>query len=438
MAFAYQDEVDYVTRMRPDHVKIAGEDCLRVGRVVDSALGSLEQLRGHIQWDGGGSGLYEQRLAEACELATDLRAGYVQAGNALLDYLEGYGRVRELFGAGSETEKILGLLIHPIAKTQSPTVQGSAPMRQWTDLRGTQGFLDWWAESGQRDAIDKVRDEAERCFQRAGSLYGQAREAERSARASAVAELDRARRALPDFLANSSNALAIIRDAPGLRDEVYEASKDPNARRPVGTLEEYQVESDNRPTVLYPNGLNQAVNDIFGNGTQRYIIASEAEMLDELGLVKLKRFQEIQEMAEAEARERFPNSSDYTDDQADAFRHTYWNALLTKEFGEDWAAEFTSAHERNPANNSIPEAMDLHNNSIGRALAMGNPDASDDALADLVGQAVADGRTVVIDGGGNLVYSDQVRLEETIAKTEDLPPTNLPGGPAPHRPEGGY
>jgi hypothetical protein len=32
-------------------------------------------------------------------------------------------------------------------------------------------------------------------------------------------------------------------------------------------------------------------------------------------------------------------------DPADAFRHAYWNALLTKEFGLEFAGAFTKAHE---------------------------------------------------------------------------------------------
>jgi hypothetical protein len=395
--------------------------------MVDSALPSLEKLKGLTQWDSHGSTLYEQRLREAGDLAAKLREGYVRAGNALVDYVETHPQARSLYEAGFEAEKKLGVLIGAVAHSQSATVRDSTPMHQWNDLRETQGALDWLAEVTHHDEIEHLRDQAERYFQLAGSYYGQAREAEQVAREVAIDELGRARRQLPDFLADSANALAIIRNAPGLRDEVYQASTDPNARRPVGVLEEFQVEADNRDTLDYPHGRAQLFNDLFGDGHQTRIIAAEAEMLDRLNILELKKFQEIREQAEQAAEERFTGSQDFTDDQADAFRHTYWNALLTKEFGEEWTAEFTTAHERNPANLAAAEAMDLHNNSIGRSIAVANPNASEDLLAELVGQAVADGRTVVIDGSGNLIYSDQLKLENTGRPAE----VRLPGAPAP-------
>jgi hypothetical protein len=427
MAFAFRDEVEYIVKLRPDHVKVAGDDCLRVARMVDSALPSLEKLKGSTQWDNDGSALYEQRLREAGDLAAKLREGYVRAGNALVDYVESHPQARCLYEAGFEAEKKLGALIASIANSQSATVRESLPMHQWNDLRATQGALDWLAELTHHDEIERLRDQAERYFQLAGSYYGQARESEHVARETAVDELGRARRLLPDFLANSANALAIIRNTPGLRAEIYQASSDPNARRPVGVLEEFQVEPDNRDTVNYPHGKAQVFNDLFSDGHQTRIIAAEADLLDGLNMLQLKKFQEIKEYAELAAEERFTNSEDFTDDQADAFRHTYWNAMLTKEFGEEWTAQFTAAHERNPANLAAAEAMDLHNNSIGRSIALANPNASEDLLAELVGQAVADGRTLVIDGSGNLVYSDQIKLENT-GKPADV---KLPGGPAP-------
>lgn len=56
-----------------------------------------------------------------------------------------------------------------------------------------------------------------------------------------------------------------------------------------------------------------------------------------------------------------------TDDISDAFRHAYWNAIMTRDVGYDFAKEISENHELNPDNkNSIK--MDLHNNQIGRNL----------------------------------------------------------------------
>lgn len=54
------------------------------------------------------------------------------------------------------------------------------------------------------------------------------------------------------------------------------------------------------------------------------------------------------------------------DGGADAVRHCYWNALMTKEFGRSTASGFGWRHEYNE-NFGTPESnMDLHNNLKGR------------------------------------------------------------------------
>jgi hypothetical protein len=52
------------------------------------------------------------------------------------------------------------------------------------------------------------------------------------------------------------------------------------------------------------------------------------------------------------------------DGKADAFRHAYWNALDTSEFGSELTKVFTDAHEA--FSSGLPKQMDLHNNLKGR------------------------------------------------------------------------
>lgn len=90
----------------------------------------------------------------------------------------------------------------------------------------------------------------------------------------------------------------------------------------------------------------------------------------------------------------------------DAFRHAYWNALNARDIGADNATPFATIHETgmtNPANDpSSPEydpvaiEMDLFNNDIGRKIGAFNPDATDEELAALVMQALANGELKVI------------------------------------------
>ena len=101
------------------------------------------------------------------------------------------------------------------------------------------------------------------------------------------------------------------------------------------------------------------------------------------------------------------------DGHNDAFRHAYLNALLTDRFGEDFAETFATAHEGVPGNPADREAMDLYNNEVGRRIAMENPGASDEELADLVYQAVINGEAIVINVNGELAFSDQVEVGQT-------------------------
>ena len=96
-------------------------------------------------------------------------------------------------------------------------------------------------------------------------------------------------------------------------------------------------------------------------------------------------------------------------DPGDAFRHGYWNALITRTYGEDFARDFTTAHETEP--NSDPDAleqsfMDLHNNEVGIQIAIDNPNASKEELKNLVYEALTSGELYVWDGN-DIYYSNE-------------------------------
>lgn len=54
--------------------------------------------------------------------------------------------------------------------------------------------------------------------------------------------------------------------------------------------------------------------------------------------------------------------------KADAFRHTFWNALDSSDFGKTITLLFTSAHEKDSGNHPLETQMDLHNNTQGAQL----------------------------------------------------------------------
>lgn len=156
------------------------------------------------------------------------------------------------------------------------------------------------------------------------------------------------------------------------------------------------------------------------------VTATEGKLMDEMtwsrGLQGLFELKSTQDLAFSESGHRFPKQpvpDNVPDDRAkewqlndghrDAFRHAYWNALLVKEFGNDWAEALATAHEGMPGNPANREAMDLYNNKIGRGIAAANPNASKEQLAQLVGDALKEGKLILMDRNGALAWSDQVQ-----------------------------
>lgn len=137
------------------------------------------------------------------------------------------------------------------------------------------------------------------------------------------------------------------------------------------------------------------------------VTKKEAEMLGDLGLLALQDMKDMQENAFSTADGRFA-PEDHNDNHNDAFRHAYWNAIMARRFGQDWAENYANAHEGIPGNSEVREAMDLYNNEVGRGIAEENPDASDEEIADLIEQAVRDGDMVVVGPDGNLVWSNTI------------------------------
>ncbi len=192
-------------------------------------------------------------------------------------------------------------------------------------------------------------------------------------------------------------------------------------------LHDYQVQDDPGGMVFWEphGGIVQDLARIFVTDPQE-MTASEAALLDTLSPGELNDMQSIRNRAADTAAQYYPapdarrgdfasdrdfNNWARNDGHQDAFRHAYWNALMTKRFGPEFAQDFATAHEGvtgdtwNPADR---EAMDLYNNEVGRTIATANPDASDAELAALVHDAIENGDMVVIDSAGELAWSDQV------------------------------
>lgn len=121
------------------------------------------------------------------------------------------------------------------------------------------------------------------------------------------------------------------------------------------------------------------------------------------GMDKVESMRDIKREADPAGREAYPNQG--LDQQEDAFRHAYWNALMTQEHSAEDARMLSNAHEMHEDPTPLDdkrESMDLYNNEVGRRIAEEHPDADRAELKDLLKKAVEDGEMVCIDESGNL------------------------------------
>ncbi|MFB7721872.1 DUF6973 domain-containing protein [Nocardia sp. NPDC056100] len=170
---------------------------------------------------------------------------------------------------------------------------------------------------------------------------------------------------------------------------------------------------------VWPSGIVlQSILAVDPTFTPDAMTKSEVTALEKLlvreGPAGLVDFYSIKKMATQAANES-DFSATVNDGQGDAFRHTYWNALLTRRFGETFADEYATSHEGGAGQPSHREAMDLYNNSIGRQIGADNPTASPEDLKSKVTQAINDGKAVII-GKENPGATPQIMWSNQIPK----------------------
>lgn len=188
----------------------------------------------------------------------------------------------------------------------------------------------------------------------------------------------------------------------------------PEDRRLQDILDRYQVSKSGGQASLWPDGTTLALIRRFVPGFNARLMSPEEslilkQLLDAKGPFALKTFYDAMSRADQTTEKRYQGKGT-ADGHGDAFRHAYWNALMTREFGEEWTKNYATAHERLGGNPANREAMDLYNNEIGRRVAREHPDVSADELADLIAKEVTAGRTLVInDPQATIAWSDRVR-----------------------------
>ncbi|MFZ2488028.1 MAG: hypothetical protein WAZ19_07875, partial [Anaerolineae bacterium] len=148
------------------------------------------------------------------------------------------------------------------------------------------------------------------------------------------------------------------------------------------------------------------IADLFGL-QRRSITMTEKKLMDEQGLFGQIDLYNIQKEA-FEMAEKFAGSNGQEDGLGDAYRHAYWNALMVRRFGDDWAKNYSDAHENIAGNPKTKAFMDLWNNNLGIRIALENPNISKQELANKIAEAVRNGEAIIIDGVSQKpIYSDQ-------------------------------
>ncbi|WP_454198513.1 DUF6973 domain-containing protein [Nocardia sp. Marseille-Q1738] len=200
-------------------------------------------------------------------------------------------------------------------------------------------------------------------------------------------------------------------------------------------LTDYQTDVSEGEPQLWPLGLELEAFRAFKPGFNPSLMTSEEiDAMKKLfltqGPLACIEHGQLAEAARDAAKEVFPASVD--DGHGDAFRHAYWNALMTQKYGEDWTTEFATAHEKSGGNTPQREAMDLYNNELGRKVALAHPNASPDELKDLIRNEINNGNAIIIESKNldNSTKPSQITWSNVVSEAQTGPPPGV-GVPLP-------
>ncbi|MFJ1568157.1 hypothetical protein ACIOG8_28755 [Streptomyces erythrochromogenes] len=221
----YRVDVEFLELCNPALIERNAQEYRRLHQLLESADGAFLKAS-HTEWVSEANDLYEGRLREAGNLANALSGAFRKSWAALVDYAEAVGRAKTRFESGRSSEAALSRVMSRVATPVTEKARRAEPMRQWEDLRKRTGVLDWLAEITVD--VDEIRDEAERHYDTAAAAFDDARRIEGEARSTCVAELNKARRSLPEFRGDLPEPATLLAGMPAFRSEVTEAQRDPN------------------------------------------------------------------------------------------------------------------------------------------------------------------------------------------------------------------
>jgi hypothetical protein len=195
-AVAYRADVEFLEAANPTLIERGAAEFTRLHMLIETTDNAFRKAAA-VDWQSEARALYVKRLREAKELTDALSVGFRRAGKALSTYAEAVATAKIHYASGKTAEGDLAAVMSREATAVTPTARAAEPLKQWEDLRGTTGVLDWFAEVAVD--IDEIREEAERYYNQTRDHYADARRIESQARETCTAELDTARRFIPTF-----------------------------------------------------------------------------------------------------------------------------------------------------------------------------------------------------------------------------------------------
>ncbi|MFD9849259.1 hypothetical protein [Streptomyces parvus] len=222
------------------------DEFLRIRNMLVEADEPAERAEKKTHWHSEGSRRYEARVAEARKLVVNLAEGYGKAASALRSYAFALTTAKSHYSNGKANEQALATLIATKGTAITRKAQDAEPMRQWEDMRGTTGVLDFFAELTMD--VDDIKDEANRLHDAAGGDFHLARTVEKEARDICVHAMKQAYDLLPEFRLRDVPRVDIYSAISALRSEAREARDNPLTQLPgSGPKQDYAAPVGSAP-----------------------------------------------------------------------------------------------------------------------------------------------------------------------------------------------
>lgn len=226
---AYRADVEFLEDTNPALIELSAAEFTRLHKLIGTTDDAFRKA-GKVDWQSEARDLYVKRLGEARELTEALSEAFGTVGRALSAYADAVTTARSHYKSGQRTESRLSEVMSQEATAITPTARAAEPLRQWEDLRGTSGVLDWIAEATVD--VDAIREDAERYYHQTKDHYGDALRVESEAREKCVADVNAAYRSLPDFRSPVANPEQLLKSLGPLGAEARQASDNPYAQLP--------------------------------------------------------------------------------------------------------------------------------------------------------------------------------------------------------------